>query len=350
VSTPRKPAPSLTREARREVNRNGTIANSVSYLIENLQRRHEWYRALEAQNQALHGARPRKSDPLGFEFEEIQFLRRHAIQEFLHDAELGRQEMVLLEEHLRRPLSVFPRDEFAVKLAESYARAIKRATGEYADLLTQVLLSRTRVRSLREKTRMSICSQAIQFAEELSTPALHDSWADNTQAPTFPLGSAPFQERDQTFFWERMKMYRSDWSLEAYRRITLRFLLAGGKEVAVRTDPFRRRVARLVIPMLNAADRDICREMDSQNERALSENRKIPFPVPKPLERSSFRRWADPFDEKKSELIQVIHELLSKIRKEFGLRTTDPRPNRAPFPPKPRLDSRNLRFRASDNK
>jgi hypothetical protein len=119
----------------------------VSYLIENLQRRHEWYRALEAQNQALHGARPRKSDPLGFEFEEIQFLRRHAIQEFLHDAELGRQEMVLLEEHLRRPLSVFPRDEFAVKLAESYARAIKRATGEYADLLTQVLLSRTRVRS-----------------------------------------------------------------------------------------------------------------------------------------------------------------------------------------------------------
>ena len=330
----RKQASLRLRGVRDQAGRDGTQHDRVAYLIENLRRRHEWYRTLDAQDQALYDVKPRKSSLPGLGLGEVEFLRRHAIQEFLHHAKLGRDEMLLLEEHLHHPLTEGRKDELILLLAKSYSSSITWATGGYADLLTQALLSRSERTRLAEKTRMAICSEAIQFADSLSTPGLHASWEDNTQAPTFPIGTAPVQERERVFFWERMRIYRSDWSREAYRRITVRFLLAGGRELSVRTSPFRRRVARLVFRMQEAADHEICLEMDRQNERAFNEKRESVFPVPPSLEHSGVRLWAEPFEKNQSALIQDIHELLSKIRNEFGLRRADPRPNPPPFPQK----------------
>jgi hypothetical protein len=277
-------------------------------------------------------------------------LKAHAIQQFLDDADLGREEMVLLEEHLRRSLKGAEKECLVLVIAGTYASAIKRATGSYADSLTQVCLSRRRRAILSERTRMSICGEAIRFADDLNTPEFHSSWAENTQAPTFPLGTAPFEERERTLFWERMRIYRSDWSHEADRRITLRFLLFGGRAAPVHSNPFQREVARLMSSMLYAADREICLEMDHQNERALSEIRRIPFPVPKIFERNGIRLWAEPFEKKRIKLIQYIHELLSKIRKKFGLRRSDPKPNRPPFSKVALLDTNKSSLPASDPK
>jgi hypothetical protein len=325
-------------------------SDKVSHLMENLKRRKEWTRKLDAQAQAFYGVKSWQSALPGLGIEEVRFLKRYAIQEFLDGALLGREEMALLERHLLRSLDEFGRDQLVVAVARTYARAIKRAAGDYADMLAQVLLSRSGRARLAEKTRMSICREVMEYSDTLSTPASHDSWAEKTQAPVFPAGRAPFEDRERAFFWERMRIYRSDWIREADNRISLRLLLAGGREPQVRTNPFRRAIARLIVMMLNSTDRAICLEMDRQNERALNENHRPAFPVPKSFERNGVRLWADAFETKRAELIQDVHELLSRVRREFGLRKTDPLPDPLPIPPKMSLDAGNSSSSASDDK
>jgi hypothetical protein len=71
----------------------------------------------------------------------------------------------------------------------------------------------------------------------------------------------------------------------------------------------------------NADDKTLCREIDKRNEKALSHSSdgKVPIPVPGFLTRKGIRLWADAFGNNCLREKQRVHELLSKVRKQFAL-------------------------------
>ena len=346
----RKNKSARSRGARRSAVRAGESPDPVSHLIESLDRQGEWMSTLERQAEAFHVVKSPSSAFPDLKPADLLFLKQHAIRDFLQTAQLGRRETALFERHCGQPADKLARENFVVMISDVYARAIGRATGNFAEILTQTLLSRRRRVRLTAAMRSAILREAIQYAIDLSGPSFLDSWLGTAQAPIFLTAEgSPFQE-EKTLFQQRIKIHQGGWSREADSGITFSFLRAGGRYTPIRTNPLHCAIARVLVTMLDATDEDICLELDRQNERALSEGRKTPFPVPESLKRVDIRLWVGPFRENEPDLVQDIHELLSKIRRKFGLRDTDPKPNPLPFPQKTKLAVKNALFSTSGHK
>jgi hypothetical protein len=304
-------------------------------LIDKLKRKKDWESALDARNQLFAGPIPSATaGPSGLSSSELYFLRQHVLQNFQRRARLSIGEIELLDRHLKPvPLDRFATERLVFEHARTYKTAVEEAVSELTDLVTHAALARKRRRVLKDRDRVAIWMEAISFSELLTRPEVWGKWCDRAGVPAH--AQPAFGEPERQSFWKLLLMHRSDWLSEADRRIDLRGLLSGVRDRARRLDPLHKSIARLMFALgdptrsrresggrLEAAvsDLDICREMDSQNERALSESRSLPFPVPAFLERMQIRLWAGPFQDKNLLLTQRLYEFLSKIRREFGLR------------------------------
>lgn len=304
-------------------------------LVDNLKRRKDWESALDARAQLFGGPTPSaKTGDLGLSKNELYVLQRHVLQNSQRRAKLSTAEIELLDRHLKPvPLDRFAKEHLVFEHAKTYKTAVEEAVGELADLVTQAALARKTRRILKDRDRVAIWLEAIRFSELLTRVEVWGKWCDAAGVPghTEPA----FGDPERQSFWRQVLMYRSDWLREADRRMDIRALLSGVRDRTRQLDPLHKAIAQLMFTLghpnhsrrgssgtLEAAvsDLDICREMDSQNERALSESRSVPFPVPGFLERKQVRLWAGPFQDKNLVLTQRLYEFLSKIRRRFGLR------------------------------
>jgi hypothetical protein len=299
-------------------------------LIDKLKRRKDWESALDARFQLFAGhVSSVKAGPSGLSSNELYFLRQHVLKNFQRRAKLGISEMELLDRHLNpNPLDRFAKERLVFEHAKTYKMAVEQAVGQFADFVTHAVLARNRRKVLKDRDRVAIWTEAIRFSEVLTGTEVWSSWCDAAGVPGHE--QPVFGDPERESFWRRLLMHRSDWLREADRRMDLRGLLSGVRDRARRLDPRHKAIARLMFVLADPAipprgetavtDLDIFREMDSQNERALSESRSLPFPVPAFLERKQIRLWAGPFQDKNPVLMQRLYELLSKTRRRFGLR------------------------------
>jgi hypothetical protein len=187
-------------------------------------------------------------------------------------------------------------------------------------------MGRTRRCDISHKLRRAIWEQAIAFANSLAGEGMWESWANKLDIPRDRKPEeVVFGDDQRNFLFERLAMCRGDWLGEADRRIDLRILLAGGTDTTRRIDPTRGEIARLMLENSNIDDQGLCREMDRRNENFLSRSGddpgrcRVPFPLPEFLECKGLRLWDDAFGPDREREVQRVHELLSKIRRQFAI-------------------------------
>jgi hypothetical protein len=283
----------------------------------------EWDEALSAQAQLESSAgMNRGQGPLKLSEDWVRFIRRHVIQEL--DARAALSRPIRDNSHLSK-------EALACEAAKAYGKAVTWATGEFADLLTQLALGRTKRRNISEKVRSAIWGETIRFGNELCNEYLVDSWTRHAGVlPAVASKDQAFGDFERKACQDRLAMYDREWLSEADRRIVLRILLAGGAETGRRIDPLRGEIARLMLENPSADDQGLCKEMDRQNENSLSRSRdnagtgRVPFPLPEFLERKGLRLWDDAFGTDREQEAQRVHELLSKIRKQFAIQREIP--------------------------
>jgi hypothetical protein len=257
--------------------------------------------------------RGRRVRPLKLSEDEASFFRRHIIADLLDSAPL-----YLFQKWVLQPKG-YTKEYLVWEHAKAYSKAVQHAVGEFADLLTQAVMAKAKRRDVSEKQREAIWEQAILFGDELLTLDMWSVWIIR-HAEQF--ASEPvFGDKETEALGNRLKLDRRECLGEADDRINLRILLAGGREAATRIDRVRREIAKLMLEFPGADNQRLCREIDKRNEKALSHSSdgKVPMPAPDFLKRRGIRLWAGAFGNDCKRETQRVHELFSKIRKQFGL-------------------------------
>jgi len=286
------------------------------HAIESLLRRERWFETLNG-FYSTRTPRKREREFLGVSVEQRNFVRQHVIENFMWEADRGGNGLRETEMHAQKPLDEFGRERFAVLYARTYAKAIERAVGEYADILAQAAISRKRSRNLTQSARIQLWKEALAFADQLATSALWEKWLEAAEVPSL-RGLPPIMgEPDRKRFWECVFMGRPEWLDEANRRIYLRLLLNGASATSRRTDSLRSLVAYKIIEKPASTDEQLCRELEEACEK---DSRHA---VPGFMQKAGCRLWADPFRERSKgqniTLIQKLHEYFSQIRREHAI-------------------------------
>jgi len=215
----------------------------------------------------------------------------------------------------------------AAVFARECQTAIARATGHFADMLTQAAIVRLGRKEFPLKLRAKLWTECLGFAMSLN-PGLATQWVgrawgtDPRESPLphlHRLDSIEEQKKENRKFFEpfirkfqaRLRHASPAWLDEAERRITLRCLLSyapGKREVP--TDKSKQAVALLltISPTLNA--KQVCAKLDKRNEVAPES-----APVPEPWRRKGSRSWIEAYDK----LQNSVEVLISKVRKKAGI-------------------------------
>jgi len=251
--------------------------------------------------------------PLKLTGNALHFLRTHVIREFINRAALSSEEKRYLGS------GGSSKSFLIVEHAKSYQEAIGWAVGEFADLLVQAVLGRTRQRDISETARRAVWKEALRFADMLAEESPWTSWEEKAGTPIVSnYEDCILDDQDRASFRQRLLSYRWEWLEESDRRIKVRLVLAGAREEVKRVEPRRREIAKMMFANPHASALELCRMIDSINEAALSRAQEVPCPVPDLLMKRGLRLWADAFGRNHNHETQRMQEYLSKIRKEFG--------------------------------
>jgi hypothetical protein len=212
------------------------------------------------------------------------------------------------------------RETLVLLHAQTFAKAIEWAVGEYADMVTQNVTARASRRDISKTLRAAIWEESLRFGEALASEHFWSEWLVNGRFPIVPFREGGWTEEEKQRFFQRVRRSRDEWIWEADRRIDVRLILCGNRVRARRVERRRREIAKLMIENPDFYDHDLCLEMDKRNEASLSTKNDTPFPVPDFLKRIELRLWADAFGAGTPQETQKMHEYLSKIRKEFRIR------------------------------
>lgn len=241
----------------------------------------------------------------------LLFLRRHVVQEFFSRAQIGNNERRYIES------GRYTKDFWVVEHARTYAKAICWAVGEFADVITQAVLSRASQHDISETVRGAVWSEALRFGDDLATVGVWSAWFEKCYFPNVSdPNSTAWTDQDRGTFVERVRYARGLWLQEADRCINLRLLLAGAREKVRRIEPKRREVAKLMVENPSCSDRDLTVKIDSLNAPAYSRQNPPPCPPPGFLKT---RLWAEAFEPGRERDAQKMHEYFSKIRKQFSI-------------------------------
>jgi hypothetical protein len=249
--------------------------------------------------------------PLKLSRNVMLYLEQHVIGEFNRRAAPAPREARCIE-------SGIAAQELLVEVhADTYAKAIQWAVGEFADVLTQTLTTRTTGRDISETVRAALWDEALRFADYLTLESVWSTWLEHGDFPVANFGESGWTEQNRQTFFRRVGFSRTEWLFEVDRRINVRLILCGAKQTIKRVERRRQEIAKLMYQNRGASDRDLCLRIDALNEAALNRSSEIPCPVPAFLKNS--RLWADAFNGNNGNIAQKMHEYLSKIRGQFRI-------------------------------
>jgi hypothetical protein len=249
--------------------------------------------------------------PLKLTRNGMLYLKQHVIMEFNRRAAPTPREARCIES------GIAAQELLVIVHADTYAKAINWAVGEFADLLTQTLATRTTGRDITETVRAVLWDEALRFADYLTLESVWSTWLEHGDFPVAKFEGGGWTEQDRQTFFQRVGFSRTEWLFEVDRRINVRLILGGAKQTIKRVERRRQEIAKLMYQNRGASDRDLCLRIDALNEAALNRKSEIPCPVPAFLKKS--RLWADAFNGNNGNMTQKMHEYLSKIRGQFRI-------------------------------
>jgi hypothetical protein len=221
-------------------------------------------------------------------------------------------------------------ERHAVLFAQTCDGAVKRASGEFADLLTQAVIARRGRKDFPLGLRADMWAECLRFSMKMARFDAAGEWVDRAwgHAPkesplphihtldTMALQRADvakFSAKFRAKFEERLRHGSPRWLDEADRRIELRRLLSSAPQrLSSLDDPSKRAVANLLFinPKLQA--RELCAKLDSGNER----NPIHPAaPLPKKWIKKGVRLWMEAYERFRGN----VKSYFSKVRSENGI-------------------------------
>ncbi len=297
--------------------------SSIDEVIEARIRRQEIDRRRLAQSGREDGTRPSvNKGALGFNPAETESIRHEAVRGFFNDAILSealRQERQKYREHFSERAARFlsnpgpeirrAASEQALLFAMACQKSITRATGVYADLLTQAIIARRGRKDFSHKFRTAIWKECLRFAMSLAQWESAGFWVqvawgndprENVLPQLYRLESSkqqiPINEFAKEFtpqFMERVRHASTGWLEEAERKINLRSLLSGASQRRANfADPSKRAVTFLLIANPELTAKQVCAKLDAQQER-----RPESAQVPRSWRRGGVRSWIEAYEK-----------------------------------------------------
>ena len=261
---------------------------------------------------ALFLASARLSDDLRDERERFRANFHDRVDRFLKDAD--------------REISGLA-DRHAVLFAMTCENAIKRVTGEFADLLTQAVIVRRGRKDFPLSLRADMWAECLRFSMKLSRFEAAGLWVDRAwgHAPyesplphlhrldSIALQQAEadkFSEKFKARFEDRIRHGSPEWLNEAERRIYLRTLLSVVPQRRARLDdPSKLAVLNLLFRKPDLQAKQVCAKLDGANERVAG--RPI-APLPDKWGKRGVRSWIEAYERFPGN----VKTYISKVRSE----------------------------------
>jgi hypothetical protein len=317
---------------------------SIEHVIEARLRREEIEtKRLPEWNEASGSKLPLKSAAMGLNEVELDAIWREGWALFLASACLSDE---LRDERERFRANFHDRAERFLKnadreisgLAERHAvlfaltceGAIKRATGEFADLLAQAVIARRGRKDFPLSLRADMWAECLRFSMKLARFEAAGVWVDRAwgHAPyesplphlhrleTMALQqdeAAKFSAKFRAKFEDRIRHGSPQWLDEAERRIQLRTLLSSAPQRrASLDDPSKLAVTSLLFRTPDLQTKQLCAKLDAANERV--PDRPV-APLPDKWRNRGVRSWIEAYERFEGN----VKSYISKVRSEAGI-------------------------------
>jgi hypothetical protein len=218
-------------------------------------------------------------------------------------------------------------ERHAVMFAMACEEAIKRVTGEFADLLTQAVIVRRGRKDFPLSLRADMWAECLRFSMKLSQFEAAGLWVDRAwgHAPyesplphlhrldTIALqqGEADkFSAKFRARFEDRIRHGSPSWLNEAERRIYLRTLLSVVPQRRARLDdPSKLAVLNLLFRKPDLQTKQVCAKLDGANERVAG---RPVAPLPDKWGKRGVRSWIEAYERFPGN----VKTYISKVRSE----------------------------------
>lgn len=290
--------------------------------------------------------RERKGD-LGLTLTELSDIYREATAQFIDSAKLSeelREQRVRFRENfdekvarIRKNFEIetdYLAQTQAVLFARQCDKAIGRATGDFADMLTQAVIARHGRKEFSLKLRKEMWAECLRFATWLADFSISGRWIEEAWGLDPREAALPhlysmetisdqqaavdkFVAKFKPRFEEGLRMGSSGWLNEAENRIELRRLLSiAPSRRPSRKNPAKLALARLLVENPKLTTEQICARLDAKNETNPQN-----APVPNSWRKSGARSWIDAHGN----LSGRVRTFISTVRKEIGISYTSAR-------------------------
>jgi hypothetical protein len=313
---------------------------SKEHLIESRLRRLE---REEKDRRAAEQSEPHrfKKASLGLTEAELTRIRWEAVLQFFDGAKLSdelRNQRDQFRQDFEKRLEYFRRngDRAIREVAESQAtrfalacgKAIAKATGQFADMLTQAVIARRGSKDFPLKLHTELWAECLDFAMDLAGYGMASRWVEKAWGNVTSEQPLPHITRldtieDQTIetdkfldafrpVFRRIVHDSPEWLAEAERKIDLRCLLSStpqrrGKRVS---DKSKQAVAMLLTINPKLSAKQVCGKLDSRNEMSPDS-----APIPKSWQKPSVRLWT----EAHWRFPKRVNTFISKVRRDAGI-------------------------------
>jgi len=303
-------------------------------------------RHLQRVKNALDKLPKERRGSLGLSENELSAIYRAAMIRFRDSAKLSeelREQRERFRETFNERLERFRKNSeseashlaemHAVLFAQQCDKAIGRATGDFADMLTQAVIARLGKKEFSLTRQKELWTECLKFAFGLAKFEIAGAWIDDAwgtdprEAPLPHLYTIEtisdqqsaverFAAKFRPRFESRLTMGSSGWLNEADHRIELRRLLSIAPLRRARAnDPSKRALTRLLFESPNLTAEQICGRLDAKNETNHQN-----APVPRAWQKAGTRSWIDAHEKFRGR----VKTFISTVRKEAGIPYTSP--------------------------
>jgi hypothetical protein len=282
-----------------------------------------------------------RDDRLGLNQVELEAICHEARRCFFNGAKLSeplRQERERFRERFAERVEHFrtnPESDLS-RLAKAHGvlfaiaceEAVKHATGEFADMLTQAVIARRGRKDFPLGFRTEIWKECLCFGMSLAQWKSASFWVDlawghDPRESALPhlyklesiqeqqAAAMAFSDKFKPELEERMRHGSPQWLDEAERRISLRCLFSYVPARRTRLDdPSKRAVAFLLTASPELRTGQVCAKLEGRNETSPG-----CAPIPEAWRRRGVRSWIDAYGK----FPASVKSYVSKIRNQNGI-------------------------------
>jgi hypothetical protein len=298
-------------------------------------------RHLRRVEKVLHKLPKEHKGKLGLTESELGAIYREVMARFVDSAKLSeelREQRARFRETFTERAERFKRntesemnhlaETQAVLFARQCEKAIGRAAGDFADMLTQAVIARQGRKQFSLKLRKELWAECVRFANGLAEFKISGAWIDEAwgfdprETPLPNLYTLETVEEQQAAvnqfvakfrpkFEDRLRTGSSGWLNEADHRIELRRLLSIAPPHRASTDdPTKKALTLLLFASPNLNSEQICWRLDKANERTPGS-----APILRSWQKRGATSWSDAYDQ----LRGPVKTFISTVRKEAGI-------------------------------